>query len=125
MKAYLSRAVARVRALIASAYNRAFSQKKEGWQKWALIAVITLAAAIVVCLFVALVLFFCMLPGMIVGLFLWLPWTYLEQGERFFPGLDPIWHHLAYWDIAFATTAIYWTVRLLKTRRPAVKTEAK
>lgn len=117
MKAYLKRATDTLRKLVAATYERAFASKKRGWQKAALIAVVTVAFVAAPVLLLALML----IQGMIAGFFLWLPWTYLEQGARFFPGLDPVWHHLTFWDLTWASSAVIWTSRLVRSRRSAIQ----
>lgn len=53
-----------------------------------------------------------LLPGMVVGLFAWLAWTYFGLGEIYFSTLNPVYLHIPYWHFAwgFAVLILIWRV---------------
>jgi len=39
-----------------------------------------------------------LLGGIVMGLFVWFPYTYMGMGEKYFEFLPPVWRHPPFWD---------------------------
>lgn len=80
------------------------------------VLLVIVVVALVLSFFAALVFVMILLPGMIVGLFAWLAWTYFGLGATYFAMLDPIYLHIPYWHFAWGFAALIFIIRVVRKK---------
>lgn len=80
------------------------------------VALVIALVVLVVAVIAAFIFVGILLPGMVVGLFAWLAWTYFGLGETYFAMLDPIYLHIPYWHFAWGFAAVIFIIRVLRKK---------
>jgi hypothetical protein len=77
-----------------------------------LAGVVIVGVALFLAAIAAVVFVMVLLPGMVVGFFVWFAWTYMQLGLTYFPSLPPVYQTIPYWHFAwgFAALILLWKI---------------